>query len=153
MRVLTRSFLTPCSPLPPGWRQFLARPLNSQEPSTFYLSPEGRRFQSREAVRKFIADSLDNSMEGRPRRKSLKILSSWRSPQIIAFIKRKRKMMTANNPMKNLLKWSLIANLKERRESMRRMKLLGMNRRRKNVPRSDVAGAVSCKQLVPRREG
>ena len=72
---------------------------------------------------------------------------------MLLFIKRKRKMMTANNPMKSLLKWSLIANLKERRESMRRMKLLGMNRRRKNVLRSDVPGAASFNQLVPRREG
>merc|ERR1719341_1208769 len=58
MTIYTRSSLQ-SKTLPRGWKQIQARPVNTMVETTFYISPEGKRFQSLEAAKAWLLSSIE----------------------------------------------------------------------------------------------
>ena len=152
MGVYTRSSLQ-TKTLPRGWKQIQARPVNGIAQSTFYLSPEGKRFQSLEAAKAWLLSSIeeftDSELIDSPKKVSrrmqeeraeaeLEYAMNNYKVQMSDNIKRRRKIMSARNPFRNLLKVTLTRNykMKVKRAEKEKRSVLGWlrdPRRRKSV--------------------
>eukprot|EP00092_Neocalanus_flemingeri_P035864 GFUD01039046.1.p1 GENE.GFUD01039046.1~~GFUD01039046.1.p1 ORF type:complete len:171 (+),score=27.27 GFUD01039046.1:46-558(+) len=142
MTIYTRSSLQ-TNTLPRGWKLIKARPVNTMVENIFYISPEGKRFQSLEAAKAWLLCSIesftDSEIIDSPKKVSRRIheekaeaeieyaLNKYRV-ELPENIKRRRKMMASKSPFRNLLKVTLTRNykMKKRQEDkMRRKPLLG----------------------------
>ena len=100
--------------LPAGWKKIKAHTKYDTRNKTYYISPEGRRFESLKEVSAFIMENIGRNvkelsmkMGGRSKqmleemkRKEAAILFEIRSKEI----RKKRKIKSKNHPLKNLLK-------------------------------------------------
>ena len=142
MTIYTRSSLQTHT-LPRGWKLIKARPVNTLVESTFYISPEGKRFQSLHAAKAWLISSIesftDSEIIDSPKKVSRRIheekaeaeieyaLNKYRI-ELPENIKRRRKIMAAKNPFRNLRKLTLTKNYKikvKREEKLKRKPLLG----------------------------
>merc|ERR1712126_202242 len=109
----------------PGWRILWARPVASSYVSRFYLSPEGKRYKSLEAIDASYQET-DGEIERRSNYSVKKVL--------------KRRNKAKKNPLNNLLKWTLtklykssIKNNRHKREKRRSSSREGRGKRRKKM--------------------
>ena len=94
-------------------------------PTTFYLSPEGKRFQSLEAAKAWLLSTIeeytDSEIIESPRKLSRRILDEKAEAELEYVlndckielpenVKRRRKHMATKNPFRNLLKLTLTKN-------------------------------------------
>ena len=114
----------------------MARHVNTMVENTFYISPEGKRFQSLEAAKTWLSDS---EIIDYPKKVSRRVHEEKAEAELeyalnnyrVALpenIKRRRKMMSSRSPFNNLLKVTLNRNykIKKRQEDkMKRKPLLG----------------------------
>merc|ERR1711874_31456 len=128
MTILTRSCLRH-NTLPRGWKVISARPVNSNSLQRFYLSPEGKRFQSLQTAKSWLVSTLEayeNSDIIESPRKMRKTISSENQKRNSVIVrnpnsyrselsensKRRRKSMAERNPFRNLLRTTLKKNYK-----------------------------------------
>lgn len=136
MTVVTRSVLW-SNDVPRGWKVVSLMQGRSLTFSTFYLSPEGRRFASIEAAKEHLAsqvadlsDTEGNDFIHSPRRRKRKLSGdNFSGAKRLKFdndineddieeepislpieIQRRRKLMAARSPFRNLLKRTLVRN-------------------------------------------
>merc|ERR550519_16484 len=142
MTICTRSFFK-TNTLPRGWKVINARHANSEIKTTFYISPEGKRFDSFETAKDWLVTSIESFTDSEiiesPKKVSRRIIAEKAEAEIeyalnkhrIGLpenIKRRRKMMVAKSPFGNLRKVTLTRNYKKRvkrEEKQKRKSLLG----------------------------
>ena len=114
MPVYTRSSLRSGSTLPRGWRVIEARHPASQRVTKFWLSPEGKRFQSLMAAKSWLLSfSLESEQIASPRRQARPAQSQVRTSyrdNLPERVKQRRSAMTKSNPFTNLLQRILKRN-------------------------------------------
>ena len=177
MTIYTRSSITNLNTtLPRGWKLISAHKANSDNRVKFYISPEGKRFQSLQSVKSWLIATVrlaNNEIIESPRKVSRRIqeekskcetqyqMNNNRiimSDRIIA----RRKMMAEKNPYRNLLKTTLKRNYRVNLKKLEKRKsklILGMINPRKRLnqvinQRSKAASRTIISRLSrQRREG
>ena len=171
MTIYTRSALQNKT-LPRGWKQIKARPVNTTVETIFYISPEGKRFQSLEAAKGWLMANIeefnDSEIIESPKKFSrrmheekaeaeLEYVLNHCRVELPENIKRRRKIMSSKSPFSNLLKVTLTRNYKlniRRAERERRKSLFGWLRRdpRKKVFRQKMPQSLTRPRMTTRRE-
>merc|ERR1711874_608743 len=116
MTILTRSCLRH-NTLPRGWKVISARPVNSNSLQRFYLSPEGKRFQSLQTAKAWLISTLE----------------AYERSELTENSKRRRKSMAERNPFRNLLRTTLKKNYKVEKSKSRKHSIVNniLSQRRK----------------------
>ena len=86
-----------------GWKLLKDWTLNHKVPEIFYVSPEGKKFRSLQAANRFIAH---NNPSGQEKRIDLEL----NIDEILMKQKLKMKKNSIKNPLRNLMKTTLLKN-------------------------------------------
>ena len=167
--MVTRSHLrSDSNKLPPGWRILLARGPGNQEVKSFYLSPEGKRFQTRKEMMAFIHASrepFEDAIIGSPSKIVRKMLEEQKKKSGFTYIfkdnrlvmsekiRQRRTQMKMKNPFRNLRNTVLRKNLLRAQKEERRRKFMDirtMFQSRKRTVKRAISNVVKSKR---RRSG
>ena len=126
MTICTRSSVRNInSTLPRGWKKITAHSPNSDASAHFYISPEGKRFQSLMAAKAWLIATIEEFEKSEiiesPKRRCRRIHEQQAENEkryemnnfrlvMSENIKRRRKAMSERNPYRNLLKTVLSRN-------------------------------------------
>ena len=167
--MVTRSHLrSDSNKLPPGWRILQARGPGNQEVKSFYLSPEGKRFQTRKEMMAFIHASrepFEDAIIGSPSKIVRKMLEEQKKKSGFTYIfkdnrlvmsekiRQRRTQMKMKNPFRNLRNTVLRKNLLRAQKEEKRRKFMDirtMFQSRKRTVKRAISNVVKSKR---RRSG
>ena len=161
--MVTRSHLrSDSNKLPPGWKIFQARGPGNQEVKSFFLSPEGKRFQTRKEMMAHIRatrEPLDDEIIGSPRKIVKKMLDEkkkngfeyiFKNNRLVMSekIRMRRNQMKIKNPFRNLRKSVLRKNLLQAQKEEKRRKFLNLQnlfQSRKRTVKRAISSVVKSK--------
>ena len=162
--MVTRSHLrSDSNKLPPGWRILQARGPGNQEVKSFYLSPEGKRFQTRKEMMAFIHASrepFEDAIIGSPSKIVRKMLEEQKKKSGFTYIfkdnrlvmsekiRQRRTQMKMKNPFRNLRNTVLRKNLLRAQKEEKRRKFMDirtMFQSRKRTVKRAISSVVKSK--------
>ena len=161
--MVTRSHLrSDSNKLPPGWKIFQARGPGNQEVKSFFLSPEGKRFQTRKEMMAYIRatrEPFEDEIIGSPTKIVKKMLAEkkksgfeyiFKNNRLVMSekIRMRRSQMKIKNPFRNLRKSVLRKNLLQAQKEEKRRKFLNLQnlfQSRKRTVKRAISSVVKSK--------